>query len=254
MVKGVVMKKIPVLLALFVLVQGCGFTSAPKEEVAVSRPSDELEFAVDTLDSEVVSDIKVEEQKIVEEKMPDEIAPIEKPVEERIVASNEQMKDVEMIAPEEPKFEDFKKDPQTDSPSNIPLITKDESFASDMGAEAEYQMQKGETLMMAAFKIYGDYRKWKELKAWNKGKKIGEGTALKYYVPEKAFGWQPSGLPHLVKTGDTLQIISKDKYGTVKKWKHIYENNRPLIRDPNLIFAGFTIYYVPARDVASETR
>lgn len=243
------MKKIPVLLALIVLVQSCGFTSQ-KEEVAVSRPSDELEFAVDTLESEGASEIKVEEQKIAEEKMPDEIAPIE----ERVVASNDQIKEVEMIAPEEPKFEDFKKEAPIDSPSNIPLITKDESFEPKMGAEAEYRVQKGETLMMAAFKIYGDYRKWKDLKSWNKGKKLGEGAVLKYYVPEQSFGWQPSGVPHLVKTGDTLQIISKDKYGTVKKWKHIYENNRPLIRDPNLIFAGFTIYYVPVRDVASETR
>ncbi len=244
------MKKIPALLALLSLIHGCGFSSAPKEDVAVSRPSDELEFAVDSLDSQPSTEMKVEEQKIVESQMPDEIAPIEKPIEERIVASKEDIKEVEMIAPEEPKYSDFKKD----APANVPVISKDETFSPNMGAEGEYQLQKNETLMMAAFKIYGDYRKWKDIKAWNKGKKLGVGATFKYYVPEQAFGWQPSGVPYLVKTGDTLQVISKDKYGTVKKWKSIYENNRPLIIDPNLIFAGFTIYYVPARDVASETR
>lgn len=244
------MKKLPVLLALLSLMHGCGFSARPKEDAAVSRPSDELEFAVDSLDSQPSTEMKVEEQKIVENKMPDEISPIEKPIEERIVASKEEIKDVEMIAPEEPKFSDYKKD----APANVPVISKDETFSPNMGAEGEYHLQKNETLMMAAFKIYGDYRKWKDIRAWNKGKKIGEGVTLKYYIPEQTFGWQPSGVPYLVKTGDTLQVISKDKYGTVKKWKSIYENNRPLIRDPNLIFAGFTIYYVPVRDVASETR
>ena len=64
----------------------------------------------------------------------------------------------------------------------------------------------------------------------------------------------PNGTPYMVKTGDTLQIISMDKYGTTRKWKSIYENNRPLIRNPNLIFAGFTIYYQPTRDLASEPK
>lgn len=250
------MKKIPALLLLIMLANSCGFSSGPKEEVSSTRPSDELEFVVDTIEPQPSSDIKVEEQKIVESKMPDEIAPIaegpaEKPIEERIVASKEEAKEPEMVAPEEPKFNDFKKD---SSPTNMPVITKDETYEPKLGAEGQYHVQKGETLMMAAFKIYGDYRKWKDLKAWNKGKKIGEGAVLKYYVPDQTFGWQPDGMPYLVKTGDTLQVISMDKYGTTKKWKHIYENNRPLIRDPNLIFAGFTIYYVPIRDVASQPR
>jgi nucleoid-associated protein YgaU len=252
------MKKISTLLLLLVLASSCGFSSGPKEEASSTRPSDELEFAVDTIEPQPSSEIKVEEQKISEQKMPDEIAPIadktekpiEKPIEERILASNE-AKEPEMVAPEEPQFKDYKKD---SAPTNMPVITKDETFEPKLGAEGQYHVQKGETLMMASFKIYGDYRKWKDLKAWNKGKKIGEGTVLKYYVPDQTFGWQPNGLPYLVKNGDTLQVISMDKYGTTKKWKHIYENNRPLIRDPNLIFAGFTIYYVPTRDVASEPR
>jgi nucleoid-associated protein YgaU len=229
---------------LMSLLGSCGFTSGPKEEATVSRPSDELDFAVDSLDSQATTEMKVKEQKIIEQTMPDQIAPI-------VGAGKADLKDVEMKAPEEPKFSDYKKDT---APTNLPVVTRDESFEPKLGSEAQYHIQKGETLMMAAFKIYGDYRKWKDLSSWNKGKKVSEGSVIKYYVPEKPFGWKPNGMPYLVKSGDTLQVISKDKYGTINQWKSIYENNRPLIQNPNLIFAGFTIYYVPTRDVASQER
>jgi nucleoid-associated protein YgaU len=77
---------------------------------------------------------------------------------------------------------------------------------SQMELKDNIKVQKGDTLHeWLAFKIYGDYRKWKDLKAWNKNKVFGEGTVLKYYVPDQTFGWQPSGLPYLVKNGDTLR-------------------------------------------------
>lgn len=236
-----------------ILVSSCGLSSASKEEVVASRPSDELEFAVDTLDSPSESvpasseDIKVEEQKIADQSVPDEITPIQ----DRVVASGEEAKAPDLVAPEEPKYSDFQKD---SAPNNLVIVKQEEKAPPMLGAEEQYHMQKDETLMMVAFKIYGDYRKWKDLKEWNKGKKFTEGTVLKYYVPDKSFAWRPDGEPYMVKKGDTLQIISMDKYKTTKKWKNIYENNRPLIRDPNLIFAGFTLYYVPIRDIASETR
>ena len=45
-------------------------------------------------------------------------------------------------------------------------------------------------------------------------------------------------------------IISKKKYGTPVRWKSIWDNNKPMIKDPNLIFAGFTLYYIPDNSVA----
>lgn len=234
------MKKLSLLMAIAFLLNACSFSNSNKEEIT-SRPSDELEFAVDTLDETTPSDIVVEEQKIVQEKSPDEM-PGSMP--EQIVE----------MKPEEPKFQDFQSAPI------IPKISEEtapETHQLSLGVEEKYHVQKGDTLMMIAFKIYGDYRKWRDLKEWNKDRlvtKMGHGVVLKYYVPEQAFGWQPSGLPYMVKTGDNLGMISMQKYGTSKKWKNIYENNRPLIRDPNLIFAGFTLYYMPLRDVASENR
>lgn len=128
--------------------------------------------------------------------------------------------------------------------SNVPVI----------GENEVYEVQKGETLMWIAFKLYGDYRKWKELERNNQdtladGVQVGDRIR---YTPG-AFVWSPKGMPHLIKTGDTLATISNEKYGTSKKWKSIWDNNRDMIRNPDLIFAGFTLYYVPGeRDLASD--
>jgi hypothetical protein len=54
--------------------------------------------------------------------------------------------------------------------------------------------------------------------------------------------------------GDTLGKISKRVYGTVERWKEIWKNNEKLIKDPNKIYAGFTLYYVPdSRSLASDS-
>ena len=118
----------------------------------------------------------------------------------------------------------------------------------DAGKIMSYKVQKGETLMQIAFKIYGDISKWKELKVIN-GAKFSKNTALranmelKYKAPEKTFVWNPEGTPYLIKTGETLGTISNSVYQTPKKWKRIWENNKPLITNPNVIYAGFTLYY-----------
>ncbi|MCB1073754.1 MAG: hypothetical protein KDK96_11745 [Chlamydiia bacterium] len=54
-----------------------------------------------------------------------------------------------------------------------------------------------------------------------------------------------------MKKEDTLGTISDEVYHTPKRWNEIYQNNRPLIKDPNLIFAGFTLYYIPDPIVSS---
>ena len=115
-----------------------------------------------------------------------------------------------------------------------------------------YTVEEGDTLMEIAFKLYGDYRVWRQIKEVNQltTTELVSGTKLRYKRPAQEFVWNPAGNPYLIKRGDTLGSISMDKYRTLKRWRDLYENNRPLIRDPNLIFAGFTIYYVP--DLSSE--
>ena len=125
----------------------------------------------------------------------------------------------------------------------------------EMGAEESYTVQKNETLMIIAFKLYGDYNKWRNISNLNGGiSQINEGMVLKYKKPMNEFVWAPSGNPYLIKTGDTLGHISNTTYGTTKLWKNIWDNNKPLIKDPNKIFVGFTIYtpLIEGRDVANS--
>lgn len=113
-----------------------------------------------------------------------------------------------------------------------------------------YEVKKNETLMWIAFKLYGDYRKWKELANWNgthfASGALRAGTEIKY--KSSSFVWRPKGNPYLIERGDYLSKISKKVYGTPMEWKRIWENNRPMIRYPDLIFAGFTLYYVPKEE------
>jgi len=140
------------------------------------------------------------------------------------------------------------------SSESSPVVTE----SSIGGSEQIYKVQKNETLMMISFKLYGDYTKWKEIANNNtdvlKGStSVREGMSLKYMAPAEEFVWNPQGLPYLIKTGDTLGLISNSVYQTPKKWKMIWDNNRPLIKDPNKIFAGFTLYYLEnGRDVAAD--
>ncbi len=145
-----------------------------------------------------------------------------------------------------------------------PQVAEAQSSSSSMqmsmsGEEGWHTVQRSETLMIIAFKIYGDYEKWRELARWNAGSlgpnhSISVGQKLKFQAPSQKFVWNPEGNPYLIKVGDTLGTISKDTYGTNGYWKNIWTNNKPLIKDPNRIFAGFTIYtpVLEGREVANQ--
>ena len=112
-----------------------------------------------------------------------------------------------------------------------------------------YQVQKGDTLMLIAFKIYGDVSKWRSISVLNEEQLINEDIEvdmnLRYEIPEDKFVWKPMGTPYIVKEDDSLSIISGTVYDSTKHWQYIWDNNRPLVKNPNLIFAGFTLYYLP---------
>jgi nucleoid-associated protein YgaU len=256
---GVFMKNALVIIWALVLTS-CMAVDRVSEDASVN--SDDLEFVVDSLEGpKSGSEFSVEAQNIPANEVADVFADhssikmTEGPAAE--VAESEEIiveKDIQ-----EPKFEEFK------NPEVVLAEMSNEERAGHGLAHPKnivkrqeiYHVQAGDTLMLIAHKIYGDYRKWKELRDINKVKGQGQlsrNMPIKYVMPSTNLDWKPEGLAHLVKGGETLGTISKDKYGTVKKWKFIYDNNRPLIRDPNLIFAGFTIYYKPARDLASKPR
>ncbi|MBF0312858.1 MAG: LysM peptidoglycan-binding domain-containing protein [Oligoflexia bacterium] len=118
------------------------------------------------------------------------------------------------------------------------------------GSDLRYTVEQGDTLMWIAFKLYGDYQKWRTLAKLNKhllaaDNSVAPGATLTYTQPEKEFAWKPDGDPYLIKLHDTLGKISRKVYETPKHWKKIWNNNRTMIKNPNLIFAGFTLYYLP---------
>ena len=43
---------------------------------------------------------------------------------------------------------------------------------------------------------------------------------------------------YVVVSGDSLSKIAKREYGDAQKWPQIYEANRDIIKDPDLIFPG----------------
>lgn len=43
---------------------------------------------------------------------------------------------------------------------------------------------------------------------------------------------------YTVKKGDSLSKIAKEYYGDVKKYPVIFEANKPMLQDPNLIYPG----------------
>lgn len=143
-----------------------------------------------------------------------------------------------------------------------PMLMGDglEPTIQPIGGVQTYTVAKNETLMLIAFKIYGDYERWRDIAQMNAdklngGTQVTEGMTLSYNAPATEFVWNPVGNPYLIKSGDTLGTISQDVYATVQKWRLIWDNNKPLIKDPNKIFAGFTIYTPlldEGRDVATD--
>lgn len=112
-----------------------------------------------------------------------------------------------------------------------------------------YQVRPGDTLIYIAFKLYGDYKRWRELYRMNKhviGKDydITHLPILTYKKPLEVFSI-PRGFPYLIKNGDSLSKISRKVYGDWRYWDKIYRNNIEQIPNPSLIFAGFTLYYPP---------
>ena len=121
--------------------------------------------------------------------------------------------------------------------------------AASSGDAVQYKVKKGDTLMKVAFENYGDLYRWKEIYEANRGQiqdpnNIPPGTQLSLNGAGMVTV-ERNGDRYLIKHGDTLGIISDGVYGTPRKWKKLWENNRQLIKDPNRIYAGFFLYYQP---------
>ena len=63
----------------------------------------------------------------------------------------------------------------------------------------------------------------------------GSSTAPAAPQPASTIG---SGRTYVVVQGDSLSKIAKREYGDANKWPTIYEANKHLITDPDLIYPG----------------
>lgn len=139
--------------------------------------------------------------------------------------------------------------PNNSSVSNNSLTAEDSSVSISEN-EANFQtyvVKNGDTLMKIAFELYTDIGKWQDLAAWNNiaSGSLVVGMNLKYKMYIEKYQWNPTGTPYLILQGDTLGRISNTVYGTSARYLDIFNNNRPLIKNPDRIYAGFTLYYKP---------
>lgn len=51
----------------------------------------------------------------------------------------------------------------------------------------------------------------------------------------------PAARTYVVVKGDSLSKIAKREYGDAQKWRQIYEANRDIIKNPDLIYPGQTL-------------
>ena len=93
----------------------------------------------------------------------------------------------ELVADEEGEEEEGDEE-EVSEVAESDLEESDEEVASApvmSGEHGQYTVQRGETLMLIAFKLYGDYTKWRSIAALNPGYEsmIPVGTVLKYDKP-----------------------------------------------------------------------
>lgn len=117
-----------------------------------------------------------------------------------------------------------------------------------------YVVKKHDTAMKIAFYLYKDISKWRKIKELNHTIDLKTGQTIKVpKIPNELEYTRPEGNPYLIKKDDTLGKISQQFYhGKSRYWINIWDNNREIIDDYNLIFPGFTLYYKDYEVVKKE--
>jgi nucleoid-associated protein YgaU len=66
-------------------------------------------------------------------------------------------------------------------------------------------------------------------------------------MPEPVAPPEPEKQFYTVKKGDYLSKIAREVYGDAKKYPVIFEANRPMLRDPDLIYPGQVLVIPPLK-------
>jgi nucleoid-associated protein YgaU len=103
-----------------------------------------------------------------------------------------------------------------------------------------YTVQAGDTLSKIAGRLYGNAGKYPlifeaNLEVIKDPNLIYPGQILRIIKPAAG---QPLSRTYTVKPGDTLSKIAKQFYGDARKYSIIFEANRDMLDDPNIIKPG----------------
>lgn len=123
-------------------------------------------------------------------------------------------------------------------------------------ANAAYTVVSGDSLTSIAQAFYGDSSRWKDIFAANQkllggdpqgglhhGQKLtlpGQGLLSTPQAVNQNEG-VPAGHKYTIQYGDTGIGLAKRFYGDGTQWSRIYNANRSLIPNPNVLVAGITI-------------
>lgn len=175
-------------------------------------------------------------------------------IPEDMLAADEQKADIALpssdgssttaeTVPESDPFKDLK-----DKEQEASADTSDSESSGSTGNIETYTVKPGDTLMKISFTLYGDIDRWKEIFDMNKGvikkaSRLKAGMQIKYDAPSSSFSPEQLGHTYEIKQGDTLANIADEVYGRKMKYKKLQKYNSKLIKNPNRIFAGFTLFY-----------
>ncbi|MGQ0650327.1 MAG: LysM peptidoglycan-binding domain-containing protein [Gemmatimonadaceae bacterium] len=70
---------------------------------------------------------------------------------------------------------------------------------------------------------------------------VKSGSSSEAMSKEEARRPQAEVASYTVKAGDSLSKIAKQHYGDASKWRAIYDANRDLIKNPDLIHPGWVL-------------
>ena len=126
---------------------------------------------------------------------------------------------------------------------------KDLSAPASEEVTEYYTVQQGDTLSAIASRLYGNAGKYPvifeaNLEVIKDPNLIYPGQILRIIKPP--VGQAPSDT-YTVKPGDTLSKIAKQFYGDARKYSIIFEANRDILKDPNIIHPG-QILRIPKLD------
>ena len=107
------------------------------------------------------------------------------------------------------------------------------------GVISTEQIQSEAVASLEALRALHQKRGAMEKDAWQTAREELEGQIRqKQYLLVQSVS--AKGL-YLVRSGDTLNKISRLVYGKANEWTRIYEANRYLLDDPNRVFPGMTL-------------